>query len=147
MSNILIVDIHQALNLFDSLEYKKQRNILNSALRGVMAPIMTQAKASFSSSFRKRTGQGVRSIGSMLYRRSTGIAGGARVKGTFKGYYGRFLDQGTVQRYRKNGASTGKLKPSLWFQSVGASKSGQAGRELETAVIAALNKAINKGSI
>jgi len=146
----IVVNTAQAEALFDSLNINKQKNILRSAIRKAINPVLQEAKSNFKNEFQTHTGEGFKSLGLQMYRKRIGVAVGARIKAPFKGYYARFLDTGTKERFRKvagGKVSTGKIKPSLFFNSAASARQGQAGKDLETGVIAALNKAINSGRI
>ena len=143
----LIVNTQQAAQLFDNLDIKKQSNILRAAVRRALKPVLQDAQSNFSGDFQKNTGEGYRSLGVSMYRKNIGGAVGARINGTFNGYYAKFLDTGTRARFRKDGTSTGKINPSLFFNSAAASREGKAGEDLANGVIAALNKAIQGGKI
>lgn len=144
----MVVDIRQAEQLFANLAINKQKNVLRSAVRKAINPALQEAKRNFKSDFAQGTGGGFASLGLQMYRRQIGAAIGARISGGKKGWYARFLDTGTKERFqKKTGKSTGKINPSLFFNSVASARQGQAGSDLETAVIWALNKAISRGVI
>lgn len=143
----LIVNTQEAVQLFDSLDIRKQSNILRVAVRNALKPILNEAQSNFASDFQKNTGEGYRSLGISMYRKLIGGVVGARISGNFNGFYAKFLDKGTKARFRKNGASTGKINPTAFFSSPAYGREGQAGEDLANGVIAALNKAIQKGKI
>ena len=143
----VIVNTQQAAQLFDNLNVKQQSNILRAAVRRALKPVLQESQSNFSGDFQKNTGEGYRALGVAMYRKNIGGAVGARTTGNFNGYYDKFLDTGTKARFRKNGASTGKINPSLFFNSPASSRVNKAGDDLANGVIAALNKAIERGRI
>ena len=157
----IIVDIKEAEKLFDSLDFKTQTNVLKSAIRNALAPITKQAQQNFANEFNSK-GPAYESLGLQMFRKGLGGATGARIakragmminaKGKWQrnqwiGYYARWLDLGTGMRTTRKGASRGKLKPSLFFNSVAYSRQDKAMDDLSNSVIAILNKQIKAGKI
>ena len=143
----VIVDISEAEKLFDSLDVRKQNNIIRSAIRKSLTPILQASKDAFKSEFDTHAGKAYDSLGLQMFRRGLGAAIGARVNKKHTGYYPRFLDLGTKQRFKKSGATTGKIHPSLFFNSNASAKDGKAAEDLADSIIWALNKQIKAGKI
>ena len=142
-----IADISQAQALFDNLDINKQKNIIRAAIRNAMAPVLSGARSNFKTDFENRTGKAFDSLGLQMYRRGLGAAVGARLSGGHRGFYAKFLDIGTKQRFKKSGATTGKIHPSLFFNENAAAKMGKATEDLADSVIFILNKQIKAGKI
>lgn len=139
-----IVDTKQAEEVFNSLNIKKQSNILRVAIRNVLTPVLKEAQSNIIGDFQRDSGDAYKSLGISLYRKNIGGAVGARINGANNGFYAKFLDMGTAPRIRKKGGETGKLNPSLFFSAPAQEREGSAGVDLANGVIFALNKAINK---
>lgn len=159
MGNVTaVVNIKEAMELFERITIQKQKVIFNSALRRIMKPLVAQSAANFRGDFDVATGRTIKSLGSMLYRKKIGIATGMRLKylkqpdgttkGIYEGYYGRFLNTGTKDRYTKKGQYRGKIKASLWFDDPAERLIAKGGSQFADAVIYAINKAASrKGGI
>lgn len=167
----LVVDIHEAAVLFDSLDIKKQNNLVKSAIRLSLSPILKEAQSNFRSKFKQGSGEGLKSLGMQLFRRRNGGAIGARLslrKGELKklrlykkgnqnkkapqlqkyqGWYMRFLDVGTAARKTKKGKNLGKITPSLYFSAPSSAREGKAINDLSDNIILALNKSIKLGKL
>ena len=166
---MIIVDSSEAMALFDLLPIDKQKNILKSAVRKALIPILNEAKQNFQAKFNQNSGKGLESLGIQMMRDRIGGAVGSRIiskAGEMKkyrlakasggeshviqkygGYYGRFLDSGTNERFTKKGKSNGILTKSDFFTSVTESRVNSATEDLTNGVIFALNSAINRGKI
>lgn len=155
---IAVVNIREAMELFERIETRKQRVIFNSALRRIMKPLIAESTANFRSDFDVTTGRTIKSLGSMLYRKKLGIATGMRLKylrgegsspvGIYEGWYGRFLNTGTKDRYTKKGYFRGKIDPTFWFDDPAERLISKGGSQFADAVIYAINKAASrKGGI
>lgn len=116
--NSKALGLPQMQQLFNTLRGSQANSIFNSAFRKVSKPLIKDARSNLTAS--KRTGNLRRSIGAKAIRGKAGLIIGARTFGKHKGYAGRILDNGTVERFRKTKLgkriSTGKVKPTKYFK-------------------------------
>ena len=97
-------------NFFKDLSTMNQRKVLLAAFRKSAKPLVKTAKMLVP----KDTGGLMKSIGTMAIPREAAILVGAK-KG--KGWHGHFTESGTVQRRRKSGGRTGKVRATKWFET------------------------------
>lgn len=151
MSAEVTTDFSEIDKIFDNLNSKQLKQVLNPAIRKTLNPIIATAKSNFSLTFKTRTGKALKSLGVSPYRRTIGLGAGARIKGQFVGYYARFLDGSTKERFRttKSGkrASTGKITASNFFTNAVKSNEASVESNLEQNVINQINKMISNGKI
>ena len=172
---IAVVDIRDAERLFNLLEVKQQKNVLRSAIRHALKPILRETQANFKADFgTDGTGGGYKSLGVSMFRKSIGGTVGARLNSLageltksknyrlsnpgksyvtqkYKGYYARYLDIGTAPRFMKTNKTgkgyRGRLKPSLFFSDPAFKREGKAAEDLANGVIYALDYAATHGRI
>ena len=94
---------------------------------------------------------GYDSLGTAPYRKTIGVGVGARVRGQYKGFYDRFLNSGTVERFRvtKSGkkVTTGKITGTNFFTDAVKDNESNVVADLEINIIARLNQLMMKGKI
>jgi len=95
--------------VFNYMDNADKRKILLAAFKKAVKPteLMMRDNAPHG-----KTGNLRRSIGTIVMRDQVGVYVGARIKGGYKGYHGRIVEEGTVQRFRKTkgDAPTGKMR-------------------------------------
>jgi hypothetical protein len=101
-------------NFFKDLSDIDQRKIFITSYRRATKPLINAMKAGAP----RRTSNLIRSIGTIEMPQELSILAGAKKSGMNKGWYGHFVENGTVERFRKtyngkplkNGsASTGRV--------------------------------------
>lgn len=144
----LVSNFKEAETLFSNLDYNKQKNVLKSAVRQTIKPVLTLSRRNLRANTNSITGNAYKSLGINSYRRKVGMVVGARIKQPYVGYYSKFLDSGTVDRYhKKNRKYIGKIKPNNFFEDAVQSSNVMNGESLQKNVIQAINKYIMKGKI
>lgn len=145
----IVTNFKEANELFESLNLTKKKAVLRSAMREALKPVLVEAKASYKSEINSKTGQGFRSLGTALVGKSSdiGVGTGARVKGGYSGWYVKFQNAGTDDRYHKNGKWVGKIKPTSFFSKVAESKQDDVVNNAADNLINTLNRFIYRGSI
>jgi hypothetical protein len=110
-------------------------NMANSDKRKIMIPALKRAVSSTVDMARTnapvgKTGNLQKSVGTVALQNEMAILVGARTGHGFKGYHGHLLNDGTVDRFRKNGGATGKMgvtKPYFhWFTKAAEATEKQA---------------------
>jgi len=127
MSEKVAIDISEVEAMFQSLNSKQLKSVLNPAIRKVLNPIIRDAQVNFRMDFNRSANKSkqhnpdaaYKSLLVSPYRRTIGLGAGASIRKPNKGYYARFLNDGTAERFRttKRGVkvSTGRLIAKPFF--------------------------------
>lgn len=101
-------------DFFAGLSTADQRKIFLTAFRKAAKPIIADAKASAP----RKTGNLIRSIGTVGVPNEAAILVGAKKGGGYKGWHGHLVENGTVERFRRklNNAPTGKVIGTKFFE-------------------------------
>ena len=127
-------------DFFNDLSLPNQRKVLVAAFRKASKPLVLAAKASVP----KRTGKLMKAIGTMAVPREVAILVGAKKP---KGSHGHLLESGTVQRRRKSGGRTGKVKGTKWFESAFNATSNKVYSTIDQEWYESINKLIKRTNI
>lgn len=102
-------------DFFKDLSTTDQRKIFLAGFRKAAVPLVARAKA--DSPYRRGTLR--KSIGTVAVPNDIAILVGARKAGTFKGWHGHFVENGTVERFRKSkhNAFTGRVLGTHFFEN------------------------------
>jgi len=95
---------------FNDLSVTNQKKVLLAGFRKAARPLVKTAKMLVP----QDTGRLMKSIGTMAIPREAAILVGAKKP---KGFHGHFTESGTVQRKRKSGGRTGKVRGTKWFET------------------------------
>lgn len=120
----------QLRELFDQLKRSQQKSIQISAFRAAAKPLIADAKSNLSARTKKRSGNLLRSLGSAPLRNLPILKIGARAFGSWAGYHGHLVDQGSDGRmfnHTKSGAEhkTGAMPATkFWSDSVDRNERG-----------------------
>jgi len=147
MSAKVVIDISEVEAVFQSLNQKQLRAVLNPAIRKVMNPVLHDAQINFRMDFNSRTGNAYKSLGISPYRKTIGLGVGARIRGENKGWYARFLNDGTAERFRKTKkglVSTGRIIGKPFFTDAVKSNEPMVMENLEVNVIKTIERMIKK---
>ena len=100
-------------DFFYELSNADQRKIFIAGFRKAAKPLVNAARnnAPFN------TGNLRRSIGTIEMPQEIAILVGAKKGGSYKGWHGHLVENGTVMRFRKNGGSTGKVVGKHFFEN------------------------------
>jgi len=129
MSDISVIQLEE---FFNSLSEIDQRKIFIDAFRRSTKPLVARAKANVP----KRTGNLLRSIGTLQVPKEIEILVGAMKGRGKKGWHGHLVENGTQERFRKSetgSGATGKMIGSHFFEKayIGADKEIEDGVEQE----------------
>jgi hypothetical protein len=102
-------------DFFQGLSTMDQRKIFLAGFRRATRPLISVARAGAP----RRTGKTMKSIGSVEVPNEIAILVGAKLSGTYKGWRAHFIENGTVERFRrkKGGAPTGKVTATHFFEN------------------------------
>jgi len=93
-------------DFFSDLSVIDQRKVFISSFRRAVRPLVNMARVTVP----KRTGNLMRSIGTVEVPKEIAIIVGTKTTGLHKGWYGHLMEGGTVQRFRKKKRGpTGKV--------------------------------------
>lgn len=99
-------------DFFSDLRTVDQRRIFIASFRRASKPLITAARAGAP----RRTGALMKSIGTVEVPNEVAILVGAKKSGTYKGWHGHLVENGTKERFRRSGAATGKVIGSHFFE-------------------------------
>lgn len=99
-------------DFFHSLGTMDQRKIFLAGFRRASRPIIATARAGAP----RRTGTLMKSIGTVEVPNEIAILVGAKKSGTYKGWHGHLVENGTRERFRRSGAPTGKVTATHFFE-------------------------------
>ena len=100
-------------DFFQGLSTINQRKIFNAGFRRAAKPLVAAAKA--NSPF--DTGTLRKSFGTIQIPSEIAIIVGAKKSGRYKGWHGHLVENGTVERFRKLGGTTGKVRGTHFFEA------------------------------
>jgi HK97 gp10 family phage protein len=102
-------------DFFQELSTADQRKIFLKGFRRAAKPLIAAARAGAP----RRTGKLIKSIGSVEVPNEIAILVGAKLSGMYKGWHAHFIENGTVERFRrkKGGAPTGKVTATHFFEN------------------------------
>jgi len=100
------INISELERFFNDLKLVDQRKIFAAGFRKAANPLKNKMQALVP----VKTGNLRRSIGSSIARDEIALYVGTKIGGANDGWYGHFLEEGTKDRYRKDGSETGKIK-------------------------------------
>jgi len=112
-ARINTVNVKILEDFFSGLSAIDQRKIFTSSFRKAAKPLVSRLKTSVP----KRSGNLMRSIGSLMVSREIAIIVGARKTRPYKGYHGHLVEDGTAPRFRKSGGSTGAMPATHFFEN------------------------------
>ena len=114
-----LFNIKELDRVFDGLKDGSQRSVIISALRRASKPILADAKSNLRSDTKIGSGNLINCIGVITMRKVAGIQVGVRKTAPWKAWYGRLINSGTKERFRKTKSgvrvSTGKLDATNFF--------------------------------
>lgn len=101
-------------DFFNDLSAANQRKIFIEGFRKASIPLIAAAKSNAP----HRRGILRKSIGTVAIPNEIAILVGAKKSGTYKGWHGHLVENGTVERFRKTkqGATTGKVIGTHFFE-------------------------------
>lgn len=129
--NISVLGVPEVQKALKALSgFPEQRQLIQAANRRAARPYISKAKSNVKSVIEttpnsKSKGDLVRSIGTKSAKRSNTIIVGPRESKKWRGFTGRFLEEGTEERFtRKTSAARGKITAKrplakAWAQSAG----------------------------
>jgi hypothetical protein len=102
-------------DFFEGLSSIDQRKIFIAGFRKAAKPLVAAAKAGAP----VRTGQLMRSFGTIEMPKEIAILVGAKKSGTYRGWHGHLIENGTKERFRrtKKGAKTGSVTGTHFFEN------------------------------
>ena len=100
-------------NFFKDLSLVNQRKVFLAAFKKAAKPLIMAVKIGVPVG---KTGVLRRSVGAIAIPREIAIIVGTRLGGRIKGWYGHFMENGTMERWRKSGASTGRIIAKPFFE-------------------------------
>ena len=109
--DIKTVQIDILERFFKDLAWEDKRKVSISAFKKAAKPLMARAKLLAP----KKTGNLRDSIGMMMVPGQIAILVGAR-KGGYGGNHGHLIENGTMERVRKSGGSTGAGRANNFFE-------------------------------
>ena len=156
MSNLATIDISEVERVFNCLNEKQLKSLLNPAIRKVLNPIIKDAQVNFRMDFNRLSHStkqhapdaAYKSLLVSPYRKTIGMGAGASIRGKNQGYYARFLNDGTAERFRKTKkgrVSTGKITAKPFFSDAVKGNESNIESSLEDNVIRAIERMIKKG--
>lgn len=102
-------------DLWKKLSQGQKRNVEIAAWRKASKPMLAAIKGNASSMVGKVTGTLYKSIGSSPVRGAAILNLGIRRFEPWRGYHGHLVNDGTVKRFTKTGASRGSIDGSNFF--------------------------------
>lgn len=147
--NLNVLGDKQLNELFDQLKNSQQKSIQISAFRAASKPLITDAKMALSSRVKKKSGNLLRALGTAPLRNLPILKIGARAFGTWAGYHGHLVDQGSNDRmftHQKSGAEhkTGRMPATkFWSDSVAKNEQGMV-RSIQNGITQSFDKYIVK---
>lgn len=142
--NCYIIDkekVFQKIALLSTLSEKDKA--INSGLRKASTIIKRYGRTSFRTNHKSKTGNLLKSIGTLIKRKRIGSLTGFR-RGVKGGNHAHLIDSGTERRYTKRGYYRGKISGSNFWRKAVVQSETQAVNALYDGIDAAINKILTK---
>lgn len=135
-------DYTKVMNALSDLSNLEREAVIAKGIQEGLKIVVQEGKSNLASSgIKVRTGNLSGSFKVLTKKKDLkGYAGFSRPKGA----HAHLIDRGTVIRHKKNGASTGMVKASLFWTKAVEGKSGKAQQELMESVRKSIENIIRR---